>query len=168
MRLPTRKSELLKRTTDDDGPIFMTAGGIQKLKDQLETLEKKELPEAIQDVKTTGELGDFSENAAYSEAKSRMRRIHSRILSLKERLKRVEVIKKSGTDRVQLGSTVVLDVGGAQKTFEIVGPQEANPARSRISHVSPLGSALLGAKLGETIKLASNSGQTLYRIVEIT
>lgn len=151
MRLPIRRSERLK-TGGDDGPLYLTKEGLEKLKMKLEKLEKLELPQAIEDVRITAEFGDFSENAEYQEAKARMRRLHGQVLNLKEKIKRAVLIQTNLIhDVVQLGSTVVLEKDGTLKTFQIVGPHEADPARGRISHLSPLGSSLVGHKVGETI-----------------
>ncbi|HBO99694.1 TPA: transcription elongation factor GreA [Candidatus Uhrbacteria bacterium] len=170
MRLPIRKSEQLKQKAYDENTAFLTADGLERLKKVLHDLEDIQLPQAVQDVRRTGEFGDFSENAEYQEAKSRMRRLHSRIFSLKERIKHAVVIQqdKNKKGQVQLGSTVILEKDGQQKTYEIVGPQETDPLRGRISHVSPLGSAILGRKQGEEITiLGTEKNETTYRIIRI-
>jgi len=75
---------------------------------------------------------------------------------------------KNKKGQVQLGSTVILEKDGQQKTYEIVGPQETDPLRGRISHVSPLGSAILGRKQGEEITiLGTEKNETTYRIIRI-
>lgn len=150
MRLPIRRAEKLKTNTDD-GPFYLTQEGLEKLKRKLERIEATDLPQAIADTRTTAEHGDFSENAEYQEAKARMRRLHGQVARLKDQIKRAVVIKAGKGDAVQLGSTVVLEKDDAEKTFHIVGPHEADPARGRISHVSPLGAALMGRNVGETV-----------------
>lgn len=162
MRIPMRKAEKDKRALSDDGPIFLTPAGIKKMEQQIVELTAK-LPSLAQEVRRTQEMGDLSENAAYQAAKQELRRTDSRIFTLKERLKRAVAIEKSDSESVQLGSTVVLEVDGNQKTFEIVGPHETNPMKGRISHVSPLGSALTGKSKDETISLNGKD----YRIIEI-
>lgn len=166
MRLPTRRSEKLK-IHDDDGPLYLTPTGLQKLKSRLAALEKRQLPEAIEEVKRTAEFGDFSENAEYQQAKYRLRRIHAQIFTIKEELKRVEVIAEGKNDRVQLGTAVVLEIGKERKTFHLVGPRETDPTRNRISHLSPLGKALMGKTVGETVMLKTAAGDISYHIVEI-
>lgn len=168
MRLPTRRAERLKHT-QDEGVFYISASGLQKLQAELERLEKKELPEALEDVRRTGEFGDFSENAEYQEAKGRMRRIHTRIFSMKEKIKRAVVIQKNAQDmdRVQLGSVVVLEQDGKQSTFEIVGAFEADPTHQRISYLSPLGAALLHRTVDETVVLSREKGEKKYRIISI-
>lgn len=152
MRLPIRKSERLK-LPQNDGPAYLTKEGLEKLMHKLKRLEEQELPQAIEDVKITAEFGDFSENAEYQEAKARMRRLHQHIFQLKERIKQVKIIEpdQSLTNTVQLGSTVELRQNGTTKIYSIVGPHEADPGGGRISYLSPLGSALLGHKVGEIV-----------------
>jgi len=169
MRLPTRKKELENMMKGDDGPVHLTKLGLQRLQEQIERLEKIEHPQAIKDVQITGEFGDFSENAEYQEAKHRLRSITSRIILLKERLRKAVVIERDedNLDVVQLGSTVVLQMNERTLTFEIVGPQEANPLHGRISHLSPLGSHLIGHKLGETISVVTHGDELIYKILEV-
>lgn len=160
MRLPTRRAEKLK-SHGDEGPLYLTSSGFEKLQHKLVRIEKEELPQAIEDVKITAEFGDFSENAEYQEAKARMRRLHNQVLTIKEQLKRVVIIQpnRSLLDTIQIGSTVVLEKNNTLKTFQIVGPQESDPMRGRISHLSPLGSTLIGHKKGESV-----SGYTIKEI----
>ncbi len=159
MRLPIRRSERLK-TGAEDGPFYLTKEGLQKLKQRLKTIEEQELPQSIEDVRITAEFGDFSENAEYQEAKARMRRLHGQVINIKEKMKRVVLIQTDTSQEVvQLGSTVVLKKTDSLNTFQIVGPHETDPARGRISYLSPLGSRLMGHKIGETV-----SGYTLIQI----
>ncbi len=151
MRLPIRKSERLK-TDKDDGPLYLTQEGLEQLKRKLIRIETHELPKAIEDVRITAEFGDFSENAEYQEAKARMRRLHGQVFHLKDKIQRSVLIRTDVTQAmVQLGSTVVLEKDGIYKTFYIVGPHEADPARGYISYKSPLGSSLLGHQENEII-----------------
>lgn len=169
MRLPTRKKELdNNQLKGDDGPVYLTKAGVAKLKQQLSDLEIQH-KQAVKDTQTTGELGDFSENAEYQEAKHRMRNLASRMTIIKERLKNVVVIEKDdmNKDCIQLGSTVKLQMNNRILEFEIVGPQEANPMRGRISHLSPLGSHLMGHSTGETISVVTHGDELVYTILEV-
>lgn len=166
MRIPQRRSQLLKRS-DEPAVLHLTAQGIQKLKDELERLERYDHPQAVDDVHRFGEMGDRSENAEYQEAKFRLSRTDGRIFSIKDRLKRAVVIQSDASDKIQLGSTVVLHVNNQEKTYLIVGPQEANPTQGRISYVSPLGSELLGHGAGEEVTIKTANGETMYKILEV-
>lgn len=168
MQIPIRKSEQFKKYSDAGGAIPLTGAGIERIKATLFALEKNELPQAIADMHRTAEMGDFSENAAYQEAKGRLRRINARILILKDRLARAKPIsKKHASGFIELGSTVTLTINGAQKTYEIVGPAETDPSRGRISHLSPLGAALIGHAKGDRVHFSPGGTQTIYEILEI-
>lgn len=160
MQVPKRRSELnVKR---DTGPLLITAEGLARLEKKVERL-KSELPAMIKEVERTKEHGDFSENAAYQDAKATLRRTYNRIASTEDKIKRATVIEKAPSGEVGLGSTVVLEMSGKRVTFEILGPHEANPSAGRISNQSPLGQALLGRKVGEKVSVRSAE----YTIVEI-
>ena len=170
MRLPTRRAQKLKIDTEADEPLYLTQDGLDRLYRILERTEKIDLPQAIADVTETGQFGDFSENAEYQEAKGRMRRYHDQITSIKERLKKIVVIDKTvSQDSVQLGSTVVLEtLDGKRKTFEVVGPQETDPLRGRLSFKSPLGAKLLNRSVGEEVSVVASSGESTYKIIAIS
>ncbi len=153
MRLPTRRSERLKSTVVDTQPFYLTQEGLEKLQKKLLRIETSELPQAIEDVRITAEFGDFSENAEYQEAKARMRRLHNQVIVLKDNIQRAMIIQPNETlnTTIQIGSWVELEKDGVLKNFQIVGPQESDPMHGRISHMSPLGSSLIGHTIGETV-----------------
>ncbi len=170
MRLPKRRHELLRTYEEESAPVHLTKEGLRRLEQELKRLETKDLKQAIEDVARTGAFGDRSENAEYQEAKHRLSRTHSRIFSIKERLKRVVIIRapRSGTKRVVLGSTVTVRVGDMERIYEIVGPAESSPSYGRISHVSPLGSALIGHSVGEDIEFQTPTGVVKYSIISLS
>jgi transcription elongation factor GreA len=170
MRLPKRRHELLKTYEEEGLPVYLTAEGARRLEAELKRLETKDQKQAIEDVARTGAFGDRSENAEYQEAKHRLSRTHSRIFYIKERLKRVVVIRKTkkAAHVITLGSTVVLQTGNKERTYEIVGPSESNPANGRISHVSPLGEALLGHAVGDSVDIETANGKMTYSILRIS
>lgn len=171
MQIPIRKSEQSRQYTDAGGPIPLTAAGIKHLKATLEHLEKRELSRAIEEVSRTGAMGDFSENAAYQDAKGRLRRLHTRIAFLKDRLNRAQVIGSEKdwhpTGAIRLGSKVTLKINGVQKVYELVGPAETNPSRGRISHLSPLGSTLIDRKAGDKGEFKTDTVKTAYEILKV-
>src|SRR5580698_2534903 len=126
---------------DEDGkPIYLTAEGIEKLYTELSRLKRK-LPEAADETARTAEYGDRSDNAEYKQAKGALRRMHYRIFEIETQLKHAIAIKidVNAGEIIQLGSTVYLEVDGEEKKFQIVGPDETDPLRGRISYLSPLG-----------------------------
>lgn len=168
MQLPFRPKQKMKQALQEEEQLYLTGEAIEKMKRRLERIEGEELPQAIADVRRTGEFGDFSENAEYQEAKSRMRRLHDQATSIKEKLKVVIEIEPSASGVVQMGSIVVLELAdGTTKTFHMVDPQETDPASGKLSFKSPLGSKLMGRSVGEEIELTISSGSTTYRIVEV-
>jgi len=168
MQVPKRRSQLLK-VREEDAVVYLTPEGIRRLHEQLHDLEQNQRPQAIADVTVAVAKGDLSENAEYTEAKFRLGRIESRIHSLKERLKLVvEIQKGPGEDgQVQIGSTVVVRVNGKEKTYQIVGPHETNPTYGRISQQSPLGVALLRAKVGDTVSVEAPEQTVEYTVLEV-
>lgn len=166
MQIPRRKPGKYAGLEPDH---YLSAEKLARLKAELIDLESAQLLPAADEVRRTSEMGDRSENAAYTEARARLNRIHSRIMSLKERIRQAIVIE-SGPDpsgRVRIGSTVVVEVNGQRKEYEILGSQETSPARGRISHVSPLGAVLLGHRIDETVTVTANSKNVEYRIIDI-
>lgn len=163
MRLPTRQSEILQRTKKVSD-AFLSPAAIQRYKDEWQDLIKRKRPEAIKEVQRTAEMGDFSENAAYQMAKGRLRQINSRITSLEEKIKQAVVIKPNTTGKISLGSTVTFEINEKETTYQILGVQEANPARGKISHLSPLGALFLGKTIGE--KFIFNGNEVKIKKVE--
>jgi transcription elongation GreA/GreB family factor len=168
MQIPKRRSQVVKQQlNDDNGPVYLTPRGVENLKRTLRDLEE-ERPSVVADLSRAIAMGDLSENAEYTESKARLGRIDGRIFGIKERLKRVVLIEEGASDRVRIGSTVVVSVEGRQKTYRIVGPHETDPTKGRISHLSPLGSALLDHVVGDAINVPTDRGDVMYGIVEIS
>ena len=146
--------------------VQMTPLGYRQLVDELEMLEKTNLPEAIERLSKARDFGDLSENAEYHSAKEALSTMEGRIEELKDILTRVTVVdvQKAGLDSVGLGSVAHIEVNGSAHEFTIVGEWEADPAAKKISHESPLGKALLGKKVGETVEVEAPSGTISYAI----
>jgi transcription elongation factor GreA len=168
MQLPLRRSQRNK-IHDDEGPLYLTVAGIKLKEKELERLEKRDQPRAVEDVSVAVAKGDLSENAEYHEARGRLSHIQARVFALKDQLRRAVTINETQgpSGRVQIGSTVVLEQEEKEKTYQIVGPQETNPSRGRISHLSPLGAALLGKKVGEDVIIKTDASETTYKVTSI-
>lgn len=168
MQIPKRRSQLLKIQDDDNIAVYLTPHALERLKRLLSDLER-ERPSVVEDLRIAVQKGDLSENAEYQDAKARLGRIDGRIFSTKEKIKNAVMIEKGpdASGRIRLGSTVVLSVNGRQKTYSIVGPQESNPTQGRISHISPLGAALIGHVVGDSVKLETENGEVMYGVVEV-
>lgn len=165
MRLPKRRSQMMR----DHGPESheLTPEALERLKRTLERLQKDERPKIVVDLSHALTLGDFSENAEYQDAKAKLSRIDGRIFSLQERIRRAIVIERSGSGRVEIGSVVTVKVDDRERTYRIVGSQEADPSRGRISYHSPLGQALLNRHIGDEVKLETAGGVKNYQIITV-
>lgn len=144
----------------------MTPLGYRQLVEELKTIESTGLPEAIDRVAKAREFGDLSENAEYHSAKEDLAALEGRIEELKDIINRVNVvdIKKSGEEEVGIGSVVKVSINNSEHEFSIVGEWEADPAAKKISHESPLGKALIGKKVGDTVEVDAPVGKVLYAI----
>ena len=128
---------------------------------------KKARPKLAEEVKRLAEMGDFSENAAYQMAKGRLRGINDRINELTEYLKHVVIITPKNTGTVQLGSTVTVEINGKQKTYTILGSTETDPSTGVISHQSPVGAALMGRRVGDTVEIQLAGKRVECKIITI-
>lgn len=134
--------------------VILTEEGYKQLEKRLEELKFVKRPEITERIKVARDFGDLSENAEYDAAKNEQARIEGEIVEIEAKLKVAEIIKTDGGHGVvNVGNKVrVLDIEENEETeYEIVGTTEANIAVGRISNESPLGKALVGAKIGETV-----------------
>jgi transcription elongation factor GreA len=128
-------------------------------------VRRRNVAEAIQLAK---EQGDLTENAEYVDAKDEQGLVEQRIAELDAALKSVEVIRKETNDLVSVGDTVTVQWDGTEKTYMIVGPNEADPAEGRISNESPVGVALIGKRTGDIVTIRTPTGPREARIINIT
>lgn len=138
----------------------------EKLESMKRTLEqiKKDRPKLVAELTTAREMGDLSENAAYTIAKANLRKADGKVMSLEDRIKNAIVIEKEGNDKVSIGARVTLDSPRGTVTYEIVGPAETDPAKGRISFQSPLGAVLLNRVVGDSIEVNGNTLGTIAAI----
>ena len=150
---------------------YITPAGHTHLKTELEHLVKRERPHVVEVVAWAASNGDRSENGDYIYGKRRLREIDRRIRFLTKRLEVAEVVDplaRSATDQVFFGATVTLcDGEGEENTYAIVGIDEADASRGRISWISPLARAILKAREGDLIRFQSPVGVKEIDIVEV-
>lgn len=146
---------------------YLTEEGLRKLKAELEDLKKNKRPETISRLEAAKALGDLSENAEYHDAKDELALIEGRIRELELALRDVVVIEDAKGGEVQIGSTIDVEVNGKEKTYQIVGSNEADPSGGRISNESPLGAAFLGKKKGDSVSVETPGGTTEYTILDV-
>lgn len=152
----------------DQQPV-LTPEGYDKLVLELEhlkTVRRREIAARIEYAKS---LGDLSENAEYSSAREEQAFCEGRVLELEDLLKNAIVVKHSvNATAVNVGDTVVVESGSKEWEFQIVGANEADPTQKKISNESPLGRALMSAKVGESVVVDTPKGKILYRVKKIT
>src|SRR5205823_3258932 len=149
-------------------PIPMTAAGLETLKAELEGLRARR-PALVQEVASARSQGDLSENFAYHDARQHLGMLDGRIQTIESTLKRAEVVEEGGTAGVvRIGSRVVVRDEFGESTYEIVGPTEGNMARGLMSVASPLGSALVDRRAGETVTFKTPAGEGQATVVSVT
>ena len=155
----------------NDKKYYLTPEGFEELKKEYEELSKVKRPAIVSRVSQARDMGDLSENAEYSAARDELSFIDGRIDELEEMLKQVEVIKGStiseGKTIVSLGSKVSLKVNGKHEDYTVVGEWEADPIEKKISHESPLGKALLGKSVGESVEVSAPAGKIIYTVTSV-
>ena len=146
----------------------MTKQGYERLKEELERLKKVERPGITKAIAEARSHGDLSENAEYHAAREKQSFVEGRLTELEAKVSRAEVIEPPvNGDRVTFGSTILLrDDDGKEVRYQIVGSDEAEPARGRISIMAPLARTLIGKKVGETVVAQLPGGKKSYEIVE--
>ncbi|MBX5443825.1 transcription elongation factor GreA [Sphaerobacter sp.] len=150
--------------------IPITKAGLQALREELDDLVNRRRVEIAQALQAAREEGDLRENAGYDAAKHDQAFIEGRIREIEDILRRAEVIDEApnGDARVvRLGSTVTIEIDGAQETYTIVGAVEAKPSAGRISNESPFGRALLGHREGEEVEIQTPAAVLHARIITV-
>ena len=152
--------------------VYLTEAGLQKLKDELDHLRSVERPAISAAIAEARDKGDLSENAEYDAAKDEQRDIEARIEELEGILKNAEVVVEDEVDfdKINVGCTVkVFDITfDEEMEFKIVGSTEANSLVGKISNESPVGQALIGKKVGDTVSVETQAGEIKYKVLEIS
>jgi len=152
-------------------PNYITPAGFKRLTDELTFLRTKKRPEVVNALSDAAAEGDRSENAEYIYRKRQLRQIDSRLRFLSKRLDDVRIVDPRAqphTDRVFFGATVTVeDADGEEATYRIVGVDETDGAAGDISWQSPVGRALLGKSIGDTITVKWHAGVRELTVAEI-
>jgi len=158
--------------TADSNRYKMSQERLDDLKKELEyceTVREKEVSDLIKEARS---FGDLSENSEYDEAKTEQGKLYSRIAELKDLIENAEIVEKKGSTKkgaISLGSKVKIhDVEEDEDTeYEIVGSQEANPLKGKISDDSPVGRGLIGHTAGESVKIETEMGELEFEILSV-
>lgn len=143
--------------------------GLLKLNEELKVLVTEKRKDVIERIREAAAHGDLSENADYAQAREEQSFIEGRIQEIEDMIKNAEIITHAAnTNSVTVGSTIVVKVNGEEKTYAIVGSNEANPTAGKISNESTVGRALLGKKVGEKATVETPAGDKEYEIVSIS
>ena len=151
--------------------IYMTAEGLQKLKEELQFLESTERPRVIRAIAEAREKGDLSENAEYDAAKEEQSNLESKISQLKAQMAEARIIDETriNTNEVQILTKVKIKnvKNGATKTYHLVTEGEADIAAGKLSVTTPIAKGLLGQKVGDIVEVKVPAGIMTFEILEI-
>ena len=152
--------------------VLLTYEGLKKLEQELEYLRGERRREVAERMKQAKSHGDLSENSEYDEARLEHAQVEARIIEYENKLKNAHIIHEDevSTEEVSIGSLVtLLDVEYSQEIeYRIVGSTESNPKESKISNESPVGSAIIGHKEGETVDVQTPNGILKFKILKIS
>lgn len=153
-------------------PHLLTKEGLKKLQAELEHLKttaREEVAERLHEAFDDGQDDDFIDNAELDAARQEQSFIEGRIIELEDILKNYEIIKGGKSDTVRVGTTVTVSEVGfdEEEAYKVVGEFEANPVEGKISNESPLGRALMGAKVGDKVQVNAPNGIIDFVVVKI-
>lgn len=147
---------------------YLSQEKFDALQEELKKIQKEDMPATATRIDEAKQMGDLKENAEYHAARERMGWLAGRVREIEAILANAEILSNaSGGDTVKIGATVVVQVGEKERTYTIVGAQEADPLEGKISNESPIGQALLGAKVGTNIEVKLPVGIQTYNIKKI-
>jgi len=165
MQLPKRKPGKYANTPLDP---FLTQKKFDELTAKLHTLKNHSRYKAAAEVSRLAELGDFSENVEYQLAKRKLRGINSAILKIAYQVDHAQIISPKKGTNIQIGNTVTVTIDKKEKIYQILGRSEIDLQKGIISHTSPIGAALMGHRIGDTIEVVLPNKIVSYTILNIT
>ena len=145
-----------------DSNYILTQEGKDKLEEELHYLETEKRAEIGERIKVAREFGDISENSEYDDAKNEQGMMEARIAEISRILSEATVVNApKRSNKVNIGSTVTVTMGGRERVFTIVGGAESDVAAGKISNESPVGAALLGHKKGDSVEATGPTGKDI-------
>lgn len=150
-------------------PTYLTAEGLERLKSELQELTGPRRTELAARLRSAIQMGDLSENADYHKAKEDQAFLEGRIQELEYLVHNAVVIEKNANrDTVGVGSHITIqEADYPAETYHMVGPKEADPRNGRISHESPIGSALMERRVGDEVDVETPAGKVRFKILKI-
>ncbi len=149
---------------------YLTNDGLQRLQAELDYLKTTARDQLARRLRTAIQQGDLSENADYIAAKEEQGFLEGRIMELEQIIRNVVIIDESQRNRdiVDIGASVTIqEENFPVETYQLVGPQEADPANGRISHESPIGKAMIGKRSGDEFLVSTPNGTIHFKIIKI-
>ncbi len=146
---------------------FFTKKGLQKIKEELEHLKKIKRKEVAERLKHAASFGDLKENFAYHQAKEEQAFLEGKIGELEAAISQAKIAKTKETGKIGIGSFVTAVFDNNKVKIQIVGSQESDPLKGKISSESFVGKALLGKSAGDKIRIKTPQGMVLYEIIKI-
>jgi transcription elongation factor GreA len=148
--------------------VSLTAEGAERTRAELRELVEVRRPEVIARIRTAKEHGDLKENAEYQAAREEQSFLEGRIQALEARLRDAVIIEAPAAgEGADLGSRVRVEIDGLESEYTLVGSAEADPAAGRLSVVSPVGRALVGARAGDEVAVETPRGRAMYRVLKV-
>ncbi|OGG31275.1 hypothetical protein A3A63_01165 [Candidatus Gottesmanbacteria bacterium RIFCSPLOWO2_01_FULL_46_9] len=150
-----------------EATIPFTKNGYQKVLEEKAKL-LAERPRAVEHLRKSREMGDLSENGYYKASRARLSFLDARIRRTERLVRLGRVVESSGSGRVEIGNTVTVANGKNKYEYVIVGGYESDPSKKTISHISPIGRALLGKTANDTVEVHAPSGIIRYLVLKVT
>lgn len=152
----------------DEQIQYLTKEKFEEIKAELKLLQEEKIPGLAKRIDDARQMGDLSENAEYHQAREEMSWAQSRVVQIKQILDSVQIINDNASGTViTVGSSIVVENEGKKKEYTIVGAQEADPLTGHISNESPLGSAFLGKKKGDKVRVKLPAGEKEFKITSV-
>ena len=165
---PAAVQEAAQAAAAMPAPEALTAEGDARLRAELDDLTRVQRPQILARIRTAKEHGDLKENAEYHAAREEQSFLEGRVQAIEARLRSAVIVEAPAAgSRVGLGSVVTLDDDGETVVYTIVGADESDPTRGRISSSSPVGRALVGRDSGDYVVVSTPAGEARYRILDI-
>jgi transcription elongation factor GreA len=157
--------------TTNKKEVLLTTEGLEKVQNELEVYKTQKRHEVAERLKEAIAQGDLSENSEYDAAKEEQAFVESRIITLENMIRNAKIIDSDNIDKnkVNIGSKVTIQElpEGDTESYKIVGSAESDPLSGKISNESPIGSELIGKKVGEVIDVPAPLGTIQFKIIEI-
>ena len=156
----------MKLLSQKPSRIRFTKAGFEKIMRERDELQAQR-PEAVEHLRKSREMGDLSENGYYKASRAKLSFIDARLRNLEGIIKRAKIVVSTHTGLIDIGDSITLKSDEKTVEYTIVGGYESDPAKHLISHISPLGKALIGKRTGDTVSVTAPIGTKIYTIVKI-